>query len=110
MATVRDLRKEVEIEFTKVNGLLAAEFLKANGLLTERQVKIKDVADAQASWKVGTDHRMIRQDNQQATLESKVSNLIVRLEKLEKSGGVATLAVGRMSQSALNRKRGLDGL
>ena len=58
-------------------------------------MKIKDVTDAQAGWKVDTYDRMIRQDNQQATLVLKVSELIVRFEKLEKGGvGLSSGATG----------------
>ena len=42
---------------------------------------------------------MLRQNNQQAALESKVAELVARLEKLEKSG------VGQSSGAASGKKR-----
>ena len=95
MATVEGLRAE-----------LTAEFQKMGAMQAEQQAKIQTVTDAQAGWKIDTEGRMIRQYNQQTTLESKVSELIARLEKLEKSGvGPSSGAAGGKDRWQLTRPK-----
>ena len=78
----------------------------------EQQVNIQIVTDAQAEyqmWKIDTVGRMLRQDNQQATLESKVSELVARLEKFEKSGfGPSPGAAGGKDRWQLTRPKDMD--
>ena len=77
MATVEGLRAEVTTDFQKIGAMQE-----------EQRLKIQIVTDTKAEyqrWMIDTEGRMLRQDNQQATLESKVSELVARLEKLEKS-------------------------
>ena len=67
------------------------------------------VADAQAAIKMDTENRMMMQSNQQATLETKVSELITRLEKLEKSGvGPSSSAAGGKERWQLTRPKDMD--
>ena len=64
------------------------------------------VADAQAAIKIDTENRMMMQSNQQATLETKVSELITRFEKVEKSGvGPSSSAAGGKERWQLTRPK-----
>lgn len=78
MATIETLRVEI-----------IKEFQKTVAVQKDQRVKIQNVADAHTEykrWKIDTEGRMLRHDNQQATLNSKASELVARLEKLEKGG------------------------
>ena len=64
------------------------------------------VADAQAAIKIDTENRMMMPSNQQATLETKVSELITNVEKLEKSGaGVSSSAASGKERWQLTRPK-----
>ena len=87
MATVealQELRSDVMKEFQKVATLQE-----------DHRAKVQE----HQRWKVDNENRILRQDSQQSTLGSAVSDLVARIEKLEKS------SVGQLPDAARGKDK-----
>lgn len=111
MATFEGITAEVVSLRHDIGAILADQQAKIQVFQTvEGKIQaFQAVADAQAVIKIDTENRMMMQSNQQATLETKVSELITRLEKLEKSGaGLSYSAAGGKERWQLTRPKDMD--
>ena len=88
MATVeapQELRGEVTNEFQKRVIRQEGHRVKIHNVV-ESQTKADQAGQEYQRWKIDTEGRMLRHDNQQATLGSTLSELVARFEKLENNG------------------------
>ena len=92
--SLQELRSEVMNEFQKVSMLQEDHRPKIQNVMGAHMTADQAGQEHQR-WKVDNESRIFRHDNQPATLGSTVSDLVARLEKLEKSSVLPDGARGK---------------